>query len=231
MKRTILTVGAAFVLLPFFSAAARADHYAEWTSAEPTIVLRCRQRLSTERHSFEHRSSGNRSSENHSSENHSFSHHSFETEQTERYATHHDSFSEQHANSNAPIREILRRRETSRSGDRPVVIEVQGDCDAIRIGIGTEWDELFPGEFDHSIIYEDWDYENWDYENWDDTPRSRPGRPDGTLYPWRTRPGSGWDWLFRRSDSSLDNSVAKNAAEIGHSPHCVCISAPCPCAN
>ncbi|MEM6450655.1 MAG: hypothetical protein AAF703_10115 [Cyanobacteria bacterium P01_D01_bin.105] len=171
MKRTLLIVGAAFVLSPFLSADARANHDAEFASVEPTILLRCQQRHSSE-------------------------HSSFEEEQIAHHTFHHESFTERQARQNSHIRDLLRQRQTSHSqigsiASVPIVIEIQGDCNAIRVGIGAaSQDELFPGEFDHLS----------DYEAWSEALR---GHHRGASGLWLTRPGSGWDWFLRRRGNSI----------------------------
>ena len=195
MKRTLLTVGAALMLLPFFSADARAEHSSELTSTDPTILLRCHKNISTDNYSFEE-------------------------EQIESYTFHSESFTEQHPRRNSPIREILRNRQSHHSEQGPIVIEIQGDCDAIRVGIGNarSQDELFPGELNHANDYEAL------YEMLRDRHDDRQDSP--TPRPWLTRPGSGWDWLFRQSNATMHND-----AIAGEPAPCMCIKAPCHCAT
>lgn len=191
MKRTLLTVSAVLALQPFFSADARADHYAELTSTEPTILLRCHKTLSTENNTFEE-------------------------EQIESHLSYSEAFTEQHRSRNSPIREILRNRQNHHSASVPIVIEIQGECDAIRVGLGSDLsqDELFPGELNHSN----------DYEALYEMLRDRHDNPPNAPRPWLIRPGSGWDWLFRQSNADIYN----DAATSDPTP-CACIKAPCHC--
>ena len=192
MKRTLLTVVTVLALLPLFPADARADHYTELTSADPTILLRCRKTSSTENHSFE--------------------------EQMESHTFHSESFAEQYESRRSPIREILRNRQASSSEQTPIVIEIQGDCDAIRVGIGAERSqaELFPGELNHP----------GDYEALYEMLRDRHDALPDSAHPWLIRPGSGWDWFLRQSNAAISND-----SETGESATCMCIKAPCPCAT
>lgn len=208
MKHTLLTVGAAFILLPFFSADARAEHYLESATTEPTILLRCHKTPSTESYSYEE-------------------------EQYESHRSHSETFSERYESRESPIREILRRRETrhrdTHSEKTPIVIEIQGDCDAIRVGRGARsQEELFPGELNQSSDYEEWQEDLYEY--WQEEFRDRHGGASGSPHPWLIRPGSGWDWLLRSYPDVRDSVV--RPSESGEQTTCLCVQAPCnPCAT
>lgn len=153
MKRALLTVGAAFVLLPFIAVDAQASHSPdELTSVAPSVLLRCRKTISTETYLFEGEQFEHRISRRDSTD-------------AQYPSREFHPGRESHISRESPIREILRHRGLYYTEVTPIIIDIQGDCDAIRVEIGTERspNERFP------------------------TPR-----------PWLTRPGSGWDWLFRQ---------------------------------
>jgi len=166
MKRNLLIAGAVFVLLPIFSTQAQATPEYTTPLTGPTVLLRCRENYSSTRR-FSDRA-----------------------QQIESYSTHSYSVTEHRTSRNSQIREILRRRRTDAAAETPVIIEIQGDCDAMRVEInaGHLQDELFPGEFDHSENYGE------SYEAWRDALRNHQHE----TYPWLTRTGSGWDWLLRQ---------------------------------
>ncbi|MEL6353108.1 MAG: hypothetical protein AAFR58_15345 [Cyanobacteria bacterium J06627_28] len=115
----------------------------------------------------------------------------------------------------------MRRTETHVTEAASVVIEIQGDCEDIRIRVDADhaleelhFEELYPGELEPSDSYEDW---HEDLRN-----IRRPGEPR----PWLTRTGSGWDRLLRTREAINEPIEPEAAVEL---PNCICIKAPCSC--
>ncbi|MEL6489776.1 MAG: hypothetical protein AAFQ95_07415 [Cyanobacteria bacterium J06621_3] len=204
MKRKLLTAGAVFFLLPLFSPKVLADPYYAPESPEPTVLLRCRETISSDRYHAE-----------------STFESSFESEHSEFYTSTGDSSADRRERRRSQIREILRRQETGHAHTGPVVIEIQGNCDAIRVDIDADssWDEYIPDDLETSRGYEEWRESI--------RGRRRYGERPEEAYPWLTRTGSGWDWLIRRGSARSHETPEQNFESFS----CMCITAPCHCAH
>lgn len=119
------------------------------------------------------------------------------------------------------IRDVLRQTETHTTETASVVIEIQGNCEDIRVRVDADHvldelhsEELYPGELEPSDSYENW---HEDLHN-----VRRPGEPR----PWLTRTGSGWDWLLRTREAVNEPVDLEAAFEL---PNCMCVKAPCNC--